>query len=148
MNCYKKICNSLLLYSFIFIGASLYILDILDLFKGGRYLALIVFLLVSYDVIKFYSSSTFRILFKDANTIILHRYKLFKCEELTLSISNLKYKYKKRISYPNEYYELFLINKHDDILINSSGGILFSFTESDEKEIIMKFNKFNIKRIE
>jgi len=148
MNNFKIITNRLMIYAFLVIGLVLYILDVLDVFKGGRYLALIVCCLIVYNFVNFFSKGVVRISFFDKDYIVLEKYTFFKYERLELNILELKYKYKRRISYPNEYHELFFVYNQNLILINSSGGVFFSFTESDEKEIIKKLEELNIKKID
>lgn len=131
-----------------FIGLSLYLLDLLEVLKNERYLSYIVFCLVVYNLVKFFSKGIFRISFLNENCIVVDKYKYFKYERLIINILELKYKYTRRVSYPNEYYELYFVYGDNNILINSSGGEFFFFSESDEKEILKKIEELNIKKIE
>jgi len=148
MNNFKIIINRLMIYSFLAIGLALYILDVLDVIKGGRYLALIVCCLIVYNFVEFFYKGVVRISFCNKDYIVLDKYTFFKNKRLKLDILELKYRYKRRISYPNEFHELFFVIGQNEILINSSGGVFFSFTESDEKEIIKKLDELNIKKID
>lgn len=147
MNDYKVIPNRLIIYAFIFSGLVLYILDFLNVFKGGKYLTLIICCLIGYNFVKFFYKGVVKISFSE-KYIILYKYTFFKYERLELNILKLKYKYKRRISYPNEYYDLFFVYDQSEKLINSSGGEFFSFSESDEKKIVNKIEELNIKKIE
>lgn len=148
MKSYIITTNRYMIYAFMLIGLALYLLDFLGLFKNGRYLSYIVFCLMVYNFVKFFSKGIFRISFSNENCITIDKYKYFKYETLKLNVLELKYKYKRRISYPNEYYELYFVYGDNNILINSSGGEFFSFSESDEKEILKKIEELNIKKIE
>lgn len=148
MNSYKITINKYMIYGFMFIGLALYLLDLLGVLKNGRYLSYIVFCLVVYNLVKFFSKGIFRISFSNENCIVVDKYKYFKYERLIINILELKYKYTRRVSYPNEYYELYFVYGDNNILINSSGGEFFSFSESDEKEILKKIEELNIKKIE
>ena len=147
MNNYKKRINRLLICAFIFIGLTLYILDILDLFEGGRYLSLMICFLIIYDFVKFYIKGVISVTFNDNEYVTLEKYKFFKYEKVRFNISSLKYKYIKCISYPNKYYKLFFVNEQNEILINTSGGEFISFSEPNEKEIIQKLDELNIPKM-
>lgn len=148
MKDYKIISNRTIIYTLIFFGLVCYILDIFNVFIRGKYLTLIILFLIVYNFIIFFIKGIVRISFSNQDYIILHKYTFFKLETLELNIFKLKYKYKRCVSYPNEYYKLFFIYEEKEILINSSGGEFFSFRESDEKKIVEEIEKLKIKKIQ
>lgn len=147
MDEFKVVADKLLIYGYLFIGILVYMIDYYNVINGIGSLALIICGLIVYDFVRFFYKGVVRISFSDINNIILEKYSFFKLVKIELNILKLKYSYKRRISYPNEYYELFLIYNQRVILINST-VFFFNFSESDEKKILEKLEELNIKREE
>ena len=148
MESYKVVIDKRLISWYIAFIVTLYILYITDVFRNGIYLIYAILALIIYDLFIFFCIAVTSLVFVNKEYVIVHKYSLFKKKELKINLSELSYKYKKRVTYPNKFYELIFIIQEKEILINSTGGELISFTDVDEKKILNKLEKLNIKKIE
>ncbi len=146
MKNYKVVINTKSIAFFILIALIVYILEQVNMFNGGKILSYLIFGFMLYNVVRFYCKEVFEITFVNEE-IILAKYSFFKKKNIKIQNTKVAYKYKKRISYPNTYYELIFVYGNDEILVNSNIGNFFSFSDNDEKAILNKLEELNIQKI-